>query len=347
VDEEALAQAARDWLARQLAGVDLAKMFDPVQQVITDDAADLDDALHQLIRLVAVSSVAGLGKTPATAPSEGERRGGHESSAALAGVVGLFTGKLIAAIAPVVTLATVLGQTTSGLSLFTGAVQLVAATLAPILLPGFVLLSAAALALQAVLWDQLKPALGDFYTLIFMSAIPAVRKFIEVIVDAWNEVSRFVKELRGEKLEGKPIPAGFKEEKPEDLEKAFMKVFGPQNLPNVKVGAAAIGGGGMLANIGAEAGAQGGGMPRQPQGGVDRFMKEFMRGIDDTIRQFQFQTGSKASLSGIVGASREAQLKAVGTDPFQQRMLVIVDGCWKALQQAVGALKKPDPPVIV
>lgn len=274
-----------------------------------------------------------------------------------AGLIGSFLGKLTAVLAPLTTLATVLSQSTSGLGLFLSAVNVLAATLAPVLLPVFLVLGAAVLAISAMLWTRLKPALGDIYVWIVQSAIPAFRSFVEWLEKAGVAIDEFIEGLMMELVLLQKHP--FDPEKRNELReaakefkelKAFNAAQGNKfdlNDPDQRAQAGIA----MLRE-------KLNGMEFDPRKIADRRApnkpglggeaeREFKRGLLDMIAQFKFEQGSKASFTGLSAASREAQLAAIGTSPMERRMMEIKTDIINALGKIEGAVKlnKPEPAV--
>jgi hypothetical protein len=106
----------------------------------------------------------------------GGRRGPGGAVAALVGTFGRVLGPLMA-------ISTVLGQANSGMSAFSKAVNILGATLAPILLPGIVLLSAAILSVSDIIWSKLRPNLAAWTTFVMQTLIPAVEGVVSSLAD--------------------------------------------------------------------------------------------------------------------------------------------------------------------
>lgn len=134
----------------------------------------------------------GQDRRPGSAPDAAA--GGMASEGPLGKVLGLATAKVMAFIAPLVAVGTVLAQTISGFSMITTAVKVLATTLAPLLLPVFVLLAAAIVAVSDELWEGIKNVLPAWYGWIMQHGIPA---FV-ALVGAVRAVIDWFKKLTGD-----------------------------------------------------------------------------------------------------------------------------------------------------
>ena len=102
----------------------------------------------------------------------------------LGGIAGSLVGKFAILLAPLAALSTILQSAGSGFSVFNTAIKVFAATLAPVLLPVFVLLATAVVAASDVIWRELYPKLGEFYRLILETGIPAIKQFVDGLLMA-------------------------------------------------------------------------------------------------------------------------------------------------------------------
>lgn len=84
-------------------------------------------------------------------------------------------------LAPLIAFGTILSANNSGMSVFGKAVNVMATTLAPILLPPMVLMAAGILTVSDVIWEKLRPRLSDFAELVVTKLIPAVEAFVSVV----------------------------------------------------------------------------------------------------------------------------------------------------------------------
>lgn len=134
----------------------------------------------------------GQDRRPGSAPDAAA--GGMASEGPLGKVLGLATAKVMAFIAPLVAVGTVLAQTISGFSMITTAVKVLATTLAPLLLPVFVLLAAAIVAVSDELWEGIKNVLPAWYGWIMQHGIPAFVALVgavRAVIDWFKKLSLY------------------------------------------------------------------------------------------------------------------------------------------------------------
>lgn len=134
----------------------------------------------------------GQDRRPGSAPDAAA--GGMASEGPLGKVLGLATAKVMAFIAPLVAVGTVLAQTISGFGMITTAVKVLATTLAPLLLPVFVLLAAAIVAVSDELWEGIKNVLPAWYGWIMQHGIPAFVALVgavRAVIDWFKKLSLY------------------------------------------------------------------------------------------------------------------------------------------------------------
>lgn len=141
-------------------------------------------------------------KAPRTAPGKKDDGEGSGVAKALAAQFGRV-------LAPLVAFGTLLSAQNSGMSAFGKAVNVLASTLAPILLPGIVLLAAGILSVSDVIWTRLKPNLEGFMSFVLDTAVPAVERLVtelDSLTDAvswlWQVIKDPSKLLSGEAAGG-------------------------------------------------------------------------------------------------------------------------------------------------
>ncbi|MDB5312917.1 MAG: hypothetical protein JWO38_7119 [Gemmataceae bacterium] len=117
-----------------------------------------------------------------------QRRAQGGKGGGVSAIIGMFAGKLGLLLSPLTTLTTILGASNSGMSVLNKAFGIFAATLAPILLPVFVALTAAIVAASDEIWQKLLPKLGEWYKWIIDTAIPK----IEELARAAGEAAEFL-----------------------------------------------------------------------------------------------------------------------------------------------------------
>lgn len=263
-----------------------------------------------------------------------------------------FKRYFLMVLTPLVTFATVLNQTTSGFRMFLGSVNILAATLAPILLPGFVLLAAAVLALSDKIWAEMVPALADFYKWVFSHAVPALSTFVDWLFRAVDGVADFIKGLEdiydvlnapgGAEVLGRNLAEMMQND---GLGGNFLLPFA--GLPGLALGA--LGGGidrngGQMMAPGQRPLQIGGIAQNIPNAGPDGkrggLSPEFLKALREVTREMTFQQQPQAQMTSLAQASRAAQLAAVGQSPFEQKMLERQTKTVQALDQAVSWLER-------
>jgi hypothetical protein len=144
--------------------------------------------LTNAVTILAGAKGGGTGPGPkAAAPAAGSGAGD-----AVGAAVGMAVGKFAILFAPIIALSNVLNQTASGMGVFMTAIKVLGATLAPLLLPVFLLLAAAVLSVSDEIWSSLLPNLKAWYEWILANAIPVLEQFVAAVRD----VIAFIKGLR-------------------------------------------------------------------------------------------------------------------------------------------------------
>lgn len=273
--------------------------------------------------------------------------GGHTTAGSIASSL---LRQLAAVLVPLGGLATILNQTNSGFQLFIGALNIFAATIAPLLLPVFALLAAGVLTVSDILWAQLVPNLKDWYLLILNSAIPAIEEFTNALGDGTEGVTTSMSFLQTQM----GVFANFVSTLASKLTGLFGAVLGPDVVQGAA--GAAMGVGGQVdkddAMAAAAAAARGGviGIGRQKReareardgnagAGRGNFMDKFLNNLDLVTQQLQFTAGSKPSFTGLGEAQKSAQLAAL-QPPFERIMLERVFTAIKVLQESLAELRK-------
>jgi len=113
------------------------------------------------------------------------------AAAGTARVFTVFAAKLAVIFGPLAALGTVLSQTASGAGVFQKSIQVLGATLAPILLPVFTLLAAAILTASDEIWKQLVPNLKRWYAWVAEEGIPKMVEFVEWVSKAAKSALEF------------------------------------------------------------------------------------------------------------------------------------------------------------
>jgi len=134
----------------------------------------------------------------------------------LSGSISTLVKPIATALTPVGLLNNALSQTSSGLGLFQGALRVLGASLAPILLPVFFLLATAITAASDYVWSKLLPVLGDWYNWVVGNGIPMMRNFAGAMGSAIEAVTAFVNMIRGVKQEE---PEPYAPTSPQEMER--------------------------------------------------------------------------------------------------------------------------------
>ncbi|MCE9566546.1 MAG: hypothetical protein K8U57_31365 [Planctomycetes bacterium] len=291
----------------------------------------LEDILWQVSAIRAKGT--GEQQNTGGSPKDKDDKKEKEKPSAFATIGNALTGKLLGALGPITSLAQIIGSSASGFQVFTAAMNVVAATLAPIVLPVFLAMAGAALDFADVLQTKLAPGMKQFIGLVFDGLIPVLAKLIEyffrltdgladimlAVANFTSEIPNLARDLRNAVLgpvatdeeradsirearkagtsdEVIRIGGAFTGVKPADLARAF-------DLAGREAGRKADLTGGEFKVIGTGGGRAGG------------------RGIDDAISSFLQSIGPKAQFSGLADVGKSAQLAALNGDAIQQRML--------------------------
>jgi hypothetical protein len=235
--------------------------------------------------------------------------GGNDAGSALAASFARLLGPLAA-------LATFLSQTTSGFALFGKAVNLLASTLAPVLLPAFFLLAVALAALSEVIFTRGLPVLEGFFSLIINTAIPAIVRFVDMVISAAEALDDLSKvKIGGEEIGGEGVAA------------LAAPLFAPMLAPFAALGFGldradrATGGPGVGERL------MGGARP-EARGAVGR-------GMADALAELRLSLGPQASSGTAASVYSRAQMAAFQS-PFERRMLDIGERVIRALERSAA-----------
>lgn len=145
-----------------------------------DKGKDSPSLLTQLI--AAMAKQGPIGGALGLAGNKLTKRGtSGQGGGAIAVVLGAFASKFGMILAPLTALSTVLSASNSGMQVFQKSVQLLGATLAPLLMPVMMLLATAVTAVSDVLWENLLPAMKDWTNWVVTKGIPAIQKLAEFV----------------------------------------------------------------------------------------------------------------------------------------------------------------------
>lgn len=308
------------------------------------------DRAAALIVAAIARRMSGMSSTPtsATAGSTAAAASGGSVGGAVSAITS-FATKLLAILAPISVTAAVIGAATSGMSVFLGSLKLLGALAGTVIAPVFLVLAAVALSLSDVIQSQLLPNLAQLQAQILAFGTNAVAalegKFYELAVKvltaaiqldrltetagglmgvfdkimSWNPATAL--QWRGAKwLAGGGDGPAAKEQAQQELKELVAQLRG---------GAGAAGGGAAV------------GAGRKP---LPDFMGLFQGNLQTALDQMRHESGPKAQQSGLIQASMNAQMAAF-MSPFEQKQLDLQQKNLEALQEAVEAVKRLQPPV--
>src|SRR5262245_32281484 len=212
----------------------------------------------------------------------GTRGGGGGITSALS----LLGGRLVAVLGPLALLASTLSAQISGFQVLTSSAKVLAASLAPVLLPVTTLLSAALLAVSEIIFTRGVPIFEQFFAFMLSRGLPALTILLDNFIVAADAVKTFAENV------GEAVTF---------IERAVSRIPGGRE---VLLGALGPVLGSQLGESGSSAGALG-------------------RGLTDTLRSLQLSIGPKASITGLEGVGKQVQLAALNTDPIEARILKI------------------------
>lgn len=326
MNPQVLEQIITNWLNQQLAGMSLQTILQPLA--------------------TAINRQSGRG-------SGGGSNNQKDSPNLIERIQKDFFRSLLTTIAPLTTLASILAQTTSGLSLFLGAINILTMTIAPVLLPIFAILGAIVLAIATQLEDELAPALDTFYEWLATEAVDALSGFVSWIKKVREGLIEFWEELTRERAPDEPAWVDRQADKiGEGLDQLGQNIV--DNFPGLGHALGfkttgekedeAIAAGEILPGMDEpfKPGAAGG---RGDFGGDEKkkksgFMNDFISGLKDISKQFRMENSPQAQMTGIVEASRAAQMAALNVTPFQQKQLQIAQKTAERLDRLVEIAEK-------
>lgn len=287
---------------------------------------------------------------------------------ALMAAMSPFMLKLIAVLGPLALLAAVLSSASSGFSLVTTSVKLLAMTLGPILLPFMVLLATGIASMSDIIWNKMMPQLEKWFTLILVSGIPALERFLLKVEALATAIEWVVNKIPGAGAitqhaapGGSASPSSFldsvmgfgadsliKGGGVTAAETIMMSLFGRKTPPSdprpdsTTSGArAARGDVSAAAGAAGAAGAARGGSNAAPgaPGGIsttDDRMNLIKSNMNMVLAEMKFQQGPRASFSGLRQASSNAQMAALNKSPFEAQMLARMTEIIARMDRSIG-----------
>ncbi|HEY2911184.1 MAG TPA: hypothetical protein VGI99_13120 [Gemmataceae bacterium] len=275
------------------------------------------------------------GKEPGNTPGAGKKppmpgRGGRENAVgSAAGIIGgVLTKQFAMVFGPLVAFGTILSQTNSGFSTFGKAIQLMGATLAPLVLPFFVLLSTALMTLSDYISGELLDSLKGLYEWMKKFGIPEAKKKVGEAADAIDTgVAAKNVIMHGESPQMADLPR---------MADSFLANVIPGGNAMVRNGR----GVGDLADFAArQLGFESPQQALKPEGmaekagetlgvsgpGVSKPKMDLSKAFDENlkavIRSVQMSIGPKAAYSGLGEVGKQAQLAALSQDPIDAKIL--------------------------
>lgn len=285
---------------------------------------------------------------------------------ALLGGIDMFKVQLFILLGPLASFATLLNQSSSGFRIFLSAISILAGTLAPVLLPVFLLLSAALLTLSDYIWSNIEPALEGFYTWLTANVINALAMFVDNVQAAYRALRDYTKDVKNageigkavfedlqhdmaiaiatiiDMIEGSNLAEQLEKDREANrahlIERRILVPNPQQQAPaQPAVGPFPIIPGDNNADIGE--GIDKGGEPK-PEKWSDTLRRDLLKNLRLSMDEFKFQNGPKASLTSLVGASKAAQLAGVSESPFEKVMAQRTQTIITKFDQALAKLDK-------
>ncbi len=304
------------WAARARSGFKrLGSMFSPTSGVRQRKAA-----------------VAAAGKKQQAAAAKAARspfrQGVDKLTAPLMGALSKIGGPILLALAPLGILAAVVTSTASGFSAVLTTAKLLAATLAPLLLPIFFVLAVGLADLSDMLWGKVLPALEGWYTLIIGPGLDAMKAFI----DGLKDVIEVLSAVNAVKSGNAPDSTGNGQSTLEAVGGGLdlaMTPFKPMNALLTKLtGEEAPTFKGVAKDImGSDAGgatetkAQ---VAARLRGETQAEMSKGNTATDNKLavmKELQMSMLGKGSIGNVAGINRSMQQAAFGMSPFEAKML--------------------------
>jgi hypothetical protein len=210
-------------------------------------------------------------------------RGQALNASPLFGVLGQVAAKFAAVVGPAALLGQVLNSQISGFQVLGTATKVLAATIAPVLLPATVALSAGVLALSDVIMDHGLPVMDRWFDYVLGTAIPAIAFLIDTIDDAGKGVEDFAEAVED--------AVNWVERKINSLNPFSESNPDERRFLGVKWSDRGTGEAGVNA------------------------------GLADTLRSLRMSMGPRAQITGIGDVGRGAQLASIQADPLEARLM--------------------------
>lgn len=260
---------------------------------------------------------------PATTPRAEREQAG---TAGPGGTAKAIATRFLAVLGPLYALNTVLGQANSGLGVFGKAVNVLGATLAPVVLPFFAILATGILTLSDYIQSELMPALGRFYDWALKFGMPVAQKKVEDVSTAIDTANAISKGNVGElpKLEKLPgmVDSLARNLDPTGASQRFIdNVGGAKDLFD-KAGRHLFGGKDWEGAVQERRGTSDP-LKVKPEDEKKKFNfgESMNANMRDVIRSLAMSLGPKASYSSLGEVGKQAQLAALNQDPIEAKLL--------------------------
>lgn len=300
----------------------------------------------------------GRGRQDDVRPVAGARGAVESMGGRVAGdIAGPLVRQFATVLAPLAAFGTILSQAGSGLGVFQSAINVLAATLAPIVLPAFVLLATALVAASDQIQAQILPALASWYKLLMEEGLPIVTKFAKAVGEAAEALAYLTKNTPGQIAEdAKNDPAKAAQRASSILDfsgsnRAINDFLGGFSLPGLlgkaapHVVEAATGiklnsepAGGDVAQAGE---AKSPARPGEAPDAKPNANAVVNRALQDVMKSLQMSVGPKASFGSLSEVGKQAQLAALNLDPLEQRAKEATIKALGVLQDIAGKVGAP------
>lgn len=267
---------------------------------------------------------------------------------AVVGALSKIANPIILLLTPLTLLAQVVSSSASGFGVVISATKLLAATLAPLLLPIFFALAVGLADMSDMIWAKLLPALKDWYTLVIGPMLGAMTEMVSVVkdvIDVYRTLKAVAGASRGDpasivKLasaigrDGAMAGARQLDRVMPFLTKGTIQTNGlfergvnaaQRAMPAAEGSPAAArdaeSKSEMLARLSAETRAD---MTRGNSLNDNKM---------NVLRELQLGMGAKASIGSVAGVNRTAQMAAMNMSPFETKLL-------EKMQQAIDELTR-------
>lgn len=325
-------------------------------------------AIAQNAAMAAAEAAQKANPQPAAEPSQGlfGRNLGRVGAAA-----DLLAARFRAMLGPLATFSTYLNAPTSGMSVLSKAINLFAASVAPVILPATYMLSVALTAASEVVFKKLVPALDGFYKLVLSTGIPAIRHFVSMIGRATEALASFAdtavgkavlsSDGRGGRMGAIDRLTGGQSEVVKDTgnggftDQAFAQVKSAQRTLNDFARSVLPVGGETLTDASTWAskkaagifGPESAGDPYSGRGtkagtGDGLATGAVKNAQRDVLKELMLSMGPRASSGSVSSVWSKAQMATLNQSPFERRMLEMMTQVVTTMAKADATTAAPD-----